>query len=69
MENATKRIRKARRQGLAARDAQPGRSPRVRTGSPQRLSDIEKAPRPNRSRATRVTKRKAKRQGKAPVAR
>jgi hypothetical protein len=72
MENATRRIRKARRQGLSPRaratDSRGmGQGSRAVSRSPNRLADMEKTPRPNRARKTRVTTRKAKRQSKAPL--
>jgi hypothetical protein len=63
MENATKRIRKARRQGLAGRGL--ARSPRIRLGGPTRNADLLATPRPNRQRKTRTTHRKAKRMARS----
>lgn len=65
MENATKRIRKARRQGLTAIGRGLGTSPRTPLGTANRLADIEDQPRPNRARKTRVTQRKARRGAKS----
>lgn len=68
MENATKRLRKARRQGLSGRGV--GRSRTVSLGGPNRLQDMERTAQPNRRRKSTVTQRKAKRgQTKAPRAR
>lgn len=64
MENAAKRIRKARRQGLASRPRTA--SPRVRFDAPSAQRSGEGDMKPNRPRKTKVTRRKAKRQAKAP---
>jgi hypothetical protein len=62
MENKTKRMRKARRQGLAENGKNLGRSPRVRFDTQLAGADRPNAPRANERRAQTTTGRKAKRQ-------
>jgi hypothetical protein len=64
MENHTKRIRKARRQGLARNDdPQPTRANLRAGGMAGRDNPAE--PRPNARRATQLTNRKTERQAKS----
>ena len=62
MENATKRIRKGRRQGLQ-RGKDLGLPSRVRYGGRGKIAgrDLPSEPRPNERRDELVTRRKAKR--------
>jgi hypothetical protein len=62
MENHTKRIRKARRQGLAQNGKDLGPSPRVRFNTRLAGGDIPTEPRANERRTELITGRKAKRQ-------
>jgi hypothetical protein len=62
MENHTKRIRKARRQGLGDNGKGFDRSPRVRLDTPTAAADVRREPRANARRNELVTGRKAKRQ-------
>ena len=62
MENATRRIRKARRQGLARRaGAAPGAGTRAALGEPNRGKDLPHEPRGNERRKTLISGRKTKR--------
>jgi len=68
MENHTKRIRKARRQGLAGIGRNlAARSNRAALSPATRGEDLPGAPIPNARRRATVTKRKGKRQAARPV--
>lgn len=62
MENHTKRIRKARRQGLADHGKALARSPRVRFSTRLAGADNPATPRANARRKSTTTARKQKRQ-------
>jgi hypothetical protein len=62
MENHTKRIRKARRQGLAENGKALARSPRARFSTRLAGADDPSTPRPNARRKSLTTARKQKRQ-------
>jgi hypothetical protein len=62
MENATKRLRKARRQGLSTGGRRDRITGRAVSGAPTRASDLPHEPSPGERRKLTVTKRKVKRQ-------
>ena len=62
MENHTKRMRKARRQGLADHGKNLGRTPRVRFSTPLAGADLPGEPRATARRKELSTGRKTKRQ-------
>lgn len=61
MENATKRIRKARRQGLAENGKALERSPRIRFSGANESADLSAKPRATARRRTTATTRQQKR--------
>ena len=65
MENSTKRLRKARRQGLSTGGRRSPTVGRAVTGAPTRGADLPHEPRANERRRTLTTKSKTQRQQSA----
>jgi hypothetical protein len=61
MENATKRLRKARRQGLSTGGRRDPIIRRAVSGAPTRAADLPHEPSPGERRKSTITKRKVKR--------